>query len=260
MANKSLFEAYKNRLAVAETVYGKMHSGEKMSGNKKLVTAKVLENTNRFMNESFDNSIGTQRADMGMYKKFCLNLTTVALPNLISHDLVIVHPMSSMSGYVPYIEYQYATNKGQTKQGDLISNPFGFGKVDADYTGSRVVENVDAAGEIVFAWKPQVGSVRFLKDGDTEYTELTADSSGKYQAPAKGKVAYVYDNVVIPQNDLPMIKAEMKNIALVAKARRIAIYYSQIAAFQAKTDYGFDLGDQLAEKACGELCYRNLVA
>ncbi len=207
------------------------------------------------MNESFDNSIGTQRADMGMYKKFCLNLTTVALPNLIAHDLVIVHPMSSMSGYVPYIEYQYATNKGQTKQGDLISNPFGFGKVDQDFTGSRVVENVDAAGEIVFAWTPVAGSVRFLKDGETEYQDLTADGSGKYQAPAKGKVAYVYDNVVIPQNDLPMIKAEMKNIALVAKARRIAIYYSQIAAYQAKADYGFDLGDQLAEKACGELCY-----
>ena len=255
MATKSLFEAYKNRLAVADTVYGKMHAGEKMSGNKRLVTAKVLENTNRFMNESFDNSIGTQRADMGMYKKFCLNLTTVALPNLIAHDLVIVHPMSSMSGYVPYIEYQYATNKGQTKQGDLISNPFGFGKVDSDFTGSRVVENVDAAGGIVFAWTPVAGSVRFLKDGETEYQELTADGSGKYQAPAKGKVAYVYDNVVIPQNDLPMIKAEMKNIALVAKARRIAIYYSQIAAYQAKADYGFDLGDQLAEKACGELCY-----
>lgn len=255
MATKSLFEAYKNRLAVADTVYGKMHNGEKLTGNRKLVTAKVLENVNRFMNESFDNSIGTQRADMGMYKKFCLNLTTVALPNLIAHDLVIVHPMSSMSGYVPYIEYQYATNKGQTKQGDLISNPFGFGKVDSDFTGSRVVENVDAAGEIVFAWTPVAGSVRFLKDGETEYQDLTADGSGKYQAPAKGKVAYVYDNVVIPQNDLPMIKAEMKNIALVAKARRIAIYYSQIAAYQAKADYGFDLGDQLAEKACGELCY-----
>lgn len=255
MATKSLFEAYKNRLAVADSIYGKMHNGAKLTGNRKLVTAKVLENVNRFMNESFDNSIGTQRADMGMYKKFCLNLTTVALPNLIAHDLVIVHPMSSMSGYVPYIEYQYATNKGQTKQGDLISNPFGFGKVDSDFTGSRVVENVDAAGEIVFAWTPVVGSVRFLKDGETEYQDLTADGTGKYQAPSKGKVAYVYDNVVIPQNDLPMIKAEMKNIALVAKARRIAIYYSQIAAYQAKADYGFDLGDQLAEKACGELCY-----
>ena len=45
----------------------------------------------------------------------------------------------------------------------------------------------------------------------------------------------------------------MEAIPLIAKARRIAVYYSQIAAFQAKTDYGFDLGDQLAEKAVGQL-------
>ncbi len=63
------------------------------------------------------------------------------------------------------------------------------------------------------------------------------------------------DNVVIPQNDLPIVNAEMKSISLVAKARRVAIYYSQIAAFQAKQDYGFSLGDQLAEKAVGQLSY-----
>ena len=254
MATKTLFEAYKNRLSVAESVYGKMHNGEKMNNNRKLVTAKCLENVNKFMNEAFDQSVGTQRADMGMFKKFAMNLTTVALPNLIAHDLVIVHPMSSMSGYITYIEYQYASNKGATKQGDLISNPFGFGNVDADFTGSRVVENV-AQGEIVFAWKPQAGTVKFLAEGGSEYLELKADEAGKYTAPAAGKVAYVYDNIVVPQNDLPMIKAEMKSIALVAKARRIAVYYSQIAAYQAKTDYGVDLGDQLAEKAVGELSY-----
>ena len=47
----------------------------------------------------------------------------------------------------------------------------------------------------------------------------------------------------------------MKSIPLIAKARRLAIYFSQIAAFQAKTDYGFDLGDSLAEQAVGELQY-----
>lgn len=125
------------------------------------------------------------------------------------------------------IEYQYGSNKGQTKQGDLISNPFGFGKVDTDYTGSRVVENVKA-GEIVFAWKPQDGSVKFLADGATEYVDLQGvkdETTGKvtYTATADGKVAYVYDNIVVPQNDLPMVKAEMKNIPLVAKARRIAV-------------------------------------
>lgn len=66
MATKSLFEAYKNRLAVANTVHAKMHNGEGMSNNKKLVTAKVLENVNRFMNEAFDSSVGTQRSDMGI--------------------------------------------------------------------------------------------------------------------------------------------------------------------------------------------------
>ena len=47
----------------------------------------------------------------------------------------------------------------------------------------------------------------------------------------------------------------MKSIPLIAKARRLATYFSQIAAFQAKTDYGFDLGDSLAEQAVGELQY-----
>ena len=265
MATRSLFEAYKNRLAVADSIYGKMHNGEKLTGNRKLVTAKVLENVNRFMNESFDNSIGTQRADMGMYKKFCLNLTTVALPNLIAHDLVIVHPMSSMSGYVPYIEYQYATNKGQTKQGDLISNPFGFGKVDPDFSAGRVVETVTLGGDGIatLAWAPiyagpaedAKAAVVGVPGATVEVVDAKAGKIKVTGASGEVKVRYVYDNVVIPQNDLPMIKAEMKNIALVAKARRIAIYYSQIAAYQAKADYGFDLGDQLAEKACGELCY-----
>ena len=42
MAAKTLFEAYKNRLAIANTVYSKTHNGENMSGNRKLVTAKCL--------------------------------------------------------------------------------------------------------------------------------------------------------------------------------------------------------------------------
>lgn len=207
-----------------------------------------MENTNRFLNEAFDASVGTQRSDMGMWKKFAMNLTTVAIPNLIAHDLVIVHPMSSMSGYVTYIEYTYASAKNGMK-GEMISNPFGFGKVDPDYTSAKVVETI-AEGQKELAWGPVVeGSVEKFVDGAWEKVE------GAYAPVAGDKVRYEYDNVVIPQNDLPMVKAEMKSISLVAKARRIAVYYSQIAAYQAKTDYGVDLGDQLAEKAVGELAY-----
>ena len=66
----NLVEQYKNRIAVSESVYSKTHNGEKMDSYKKVVLAKVLDNTNKFLNEAFDASIGTQRADMGEFKKF----------------------------------------------------------------------------------------------------------------------------------------------------------------------------------------------
>ena len=292
MAN--LCEAYKSRLAIAERFYSQKHAGEKLSESKKLVTAKVLENTNKFLNEAFENSVGTQRSDLGLFKKFALNLTTVALPNLIAHDLVIVHPMSSMSGYVNYVQYTRGSNKGAYVQGDVINDPFRLGsfkegkdgKLDTNYTAAKVCEAKQAAeaGEykVSLMWTPVVPTTvevvatgaTFRDNGEGKLQEMDGNKvkeGGKtgtidYATGAISFAAstltsgavfvnYAYDNVVIPQNDLPIINAEIKAIPLIAKARRIAIYYSQIAAFQAKTDYGMDLGAQLAEKAVGELSY-----
>ena len=258
MAN--LLEAYSKRLAVSESVYSKQHEGARMDNHKKLTVAKVLENTNKFLNEAFSSSMGTQRSDMGEFKKFCLNLTTVALPNLIANDLVLVSPMSSMTGYVTYIEYGAAMNKGETTAmgmdengnttGDVFNSPFRLGKVDSNYTSAKVVETI-AEGQTELAFEPIEGTVETFTGGKWVAVE------GKYTPKANDKVRYHYDNVVVPQgvDNIPTIKAQMKSIALLAKARRIAVYYSQIAAFQAKTDYGFDLGDQLAEKAVGQLSY-----
>ena len=316
MANMNLLESYKGRLAVAEGYYSKAHNGEKLSQHKKLVTAKLLENVNRFLNEAFDNSVGTQRSDMGLFRKFAMNLTTVAVPSLIAFDLVLVHPMSSMAGYVNYIEYTVGSNKGASAQGDVLNSPFGLGKVDPTYTSSAVAVEGKLGAALKAAWTPvvpgtvdiTVAGVRYVDNGKGAFVEVADGSSisrrtvmvekveGKFegtdpvvetvvtdsngtvvaavaadalkvdyktgaiegsviQAGAEYAMKYSYNNVVIPQNDLPIINAEMKAIPLVAKARRIAIYYSQIAAFQAKNDYGFDLGDQLAEKAVGQLSY-----
>ena len=43
----TLLEKYKNRVALAEKVYAEKHSGQKLDSYKKLMVAKVLENTNR---------------------------------------------------------------------------------------------------------------------------------------------------------------------------------------------------------------------
>lgn len=97
-------------------------------------------------------------------------------------------------------------------------------------------------------------------DGTIVYTDHVIASNetpaaGDVVAAAGMKVAYKYDNVVIPQNDLPIVNADVKGIALEAKARKIAIYYSQMAQFQAKTEMGIDLGEVLATQACSELSF-----
>ena len=271
----TLLENYAKKLAISESVYANAHDGAKLSNTKKIAIATVLDNTSKFLNEAFTNSIGTQRADMGVFKRFCMNLTTVTMPNLIASDLVIVHPMTSITGYITYVQYVKGTNKGESAQDQLIADPFRLGKVDKDYTSARVVESFkgdNSKREFQVAWTP----VFDKKDDAGKYIDLKVYVNGVQEADANitvdseaGKItlatapgldaevriAYVYDNVVIPQNDLPILNARMESKSLLAKARRIAVYYSQIAAFQAKQDYGFDLGDQLAEKAVAELAY-----
>lgn len=174
--------------------------------------------------------------------------------------------MSSISGYINYIQYVAGSNKGTTKQGDVFNDPFRLGKVDTNYTSERVVETVttDAQGKATLAWAPVVNTAEVKPEvvGAEGVTITVNDAktgavtfAGTSVASKEFKVRYVYDNVVIPQNDLPILNAQVESIPLTAKARRIAVYYSQIAAYQAKTDYGFDLGDQLAEKAVGQLSY-----
>ena len=61
----TILEAYKNRLAVAESVYSRSHNGEKMDNMRKLMVAKCIQNTDNYLREQFENSVGTQRSAMG---------------------------------------------------------------------------------------------------------------------------------------------------------------------------------------------------
>ena len=166
--------------------------------------------------------------------------------------------MSSMAGYVNYIKYVAGSNKGAIKQGATFNSPFGLGDIDADYTSARVVEVLGADKKLMWTPVLKVAKATTAAGVDVNVEDWTVAEDGTVTGTgvAEGvKVAYIYNNVKIPQNDLPIVNAEMESIPLIAKARRIAIYYSQMAAFQAKNDYGFDLGDQLAEKAVGQLSY-----
>lgn len=62
---RGLLENYARKLDLANQVYKNTHEGKAMSYNTKVTTAVLLNNVNKFLTEQFDNSIGTQRADIG---------------------------------------------------------------------------------------------------------------------------------------------------------------------------------------------------
>lgn len=254
----NITEAYARKLAVSEKVYQQEHGGRALSENKKLAIARVLANTSEYITEAFENSGATQLANMKTFKKFCLDLTTVALPSLIGNDLVIVFPMKSRTGYIQYIEFVAGSNKGGIAQGDLFNNPFQLGAMTdnrVNYTGATVVEEVKEAGKV--AWM-QNGRIGCMQDGqfvEGKVQKNTGEVVDVSTVQPGDKVSYIYDNIVIPQNDIPQLVARVQGKELAAKARRIGIYYSQMAAFQAKTEMGIDLGEVLATQACAELSY-----
>jgi hypothetical protein len=265
---QNLLETYSRQLKVAEAYVAKNFDGKAISANTQLTTAVLLDNTNRWMTESMglDNQLaGTQRSDLGAWKKFCLNLTNIAVPSLIANDLVIVHPMTSFSGSVAYLKYVALTDKNGM-QGKELSSVFGLGEMDENrmnYTSQVVVESGNVPALAV-----KVGGIQYIvEDGmDVKYADvkaIMADGTVKYVAkdaiPTDAvKIAYVseeFQMTNIPAKTIPTIGPKMERIPLVAEPRRIAVRYDQITAFQAKTDYGFSLDKQIAEQACGELAY-----
>ena len=234
MEKVNLLESYKGRLSISEKYFAQKNNGAKMGNTKKMLTAQCLENTAKYLNEAFEMSVGTQRSDIGTFKKFCLDITTLTMPNLIVNDLFIVQPMSSFSGYLTYLQYGLGEVKGGKGGVDADGNlntvtqdPFVWSAMTEDrarYTGEAVVETITTAGQV--SWTPVVGDVEKKNGEEWEKVEVADLAVGD-------KVRYHYDNQVVPQAKLPTMVGKMKGIALQARARRIAVNYSQFASFVA---------------------------
>ena len=262
----NLLETYSRQLNVAEAYVAKNFAGREVSNNTKLATAVLLDNTNRFINSRLEESVATSHADLGAWKKFCLNLTNIAVPSLIANDLVIVHPMTSISGSVAYLEY-VATTKKNGMEGEVLNGAFGLGQMSDNrvaYTSQIIVESV--SGTPAPTLTPVVGGIKHDVDGaivSHTYKFTKANGEVKFanevsEGNGFDKVAYVsqeFQMEQVPAQDIPSIGPKMRRIPLVAEPRRIAVKYDQITAFEAKTDYGFSLDKQIAEQACGELAY-----
>lgn len=265
---KTLLEAYAKRLNFAEGLY-KEERGCAMPQAKKSIIAQILNNTNKVLTEAFASTAATQTANVGgvnapeaQMKKFCLDVATIALPNLIALDLVMTKPMTSEYGTVRYLKFVAGVAKGGVVENQEFNTAFKLGTMDenrVNYTGNDIVETVKGSetnvSALAFGDKLIAGSLYANNGTDGAWEAVTVGTDGAITLTGATKVKYQYDNVVIPQSKIPTIKAAFDTINLVAKARRIAIYYSTLAQYTYKVESGEDLASKLKEQAMSEVQY-----
>lgn len=265
---KTLLEAYAKRINFAESLY-KEERGCAMPQAKKSIIAQILNNTNKVLTEAFASTAATQTANVGgvnapeaQMKKFCLDVATIALPNLIALDLVMTKPMTSEYGTVRYLKFVAGVTKGGVTEGQEFNTAFKLGTMDesrVNYTGNDIVETVTGSetnvSALAFGDKLIAGSLYANNGASGAWQAVAVGVDGAITITGATKVKYQYDNVVIPQGTIPTIKAAFDTINLVAKARRIAIYYSTLAQYTYKVESGEDLASKLKEQAMSEVQY-----
>lgn len=253
----------------------------KLSDDKMFGTAVLLENTDRYVNNSiahknmFALNEATQPSDVSFFKQFAFNNLLAVYPNLIATDLVSVQPMLSRAGEVRYIRTIYGSNKGGIRKGDEMFGQYNLGQHpnDATYSSDFIEgELVGKEQNFNLAWTPvEPGTVVMTDSTGVAYRD---DSTGKIVTAAgaaagtieytTGKVTltsapsndlsvnYTYDNISAPVQ-APEIQIKVVASPIYAKSRKLKTLYAFDAGFDMANDFAVNLSGEILSMSTAQL-------
>lgn len=272
----SAYEQMKTKVRAAEMFHGRQFSNE-----VKNTAAIVLKNTVAVL-EGIEgnfggNSIVGNMNPVGSYKNFIIKVATLGIPALDVFDWVAVEAMATANSQVLFTRYVRLSNKGASKQGDVVADPFGVyyretaqgreNAIDPTYNGQNTFDEFTAtASQTAFQlrWTPVYEVVSVTKNGvaltvTTDYTvdlttgALTLTSGASLND--KIVVTYRWDNKYLPANDLPTFGAKVEAIPLVAKPHKLRIVFDALDNLIYKNDYQIDIAKELPKKAVEDFMF-----
>lgn len=235
--NESVFNApnakramiiHNERLKLAESKL--QAKGKTMSLERKLATAQCLENTRRQIKalEAFNYSGATQASAIGQYKRFALDMVGALIPNIVAPDIVGVQAIDNRVGMINILEYQYGSNKGQAKEGQVFNSPLANASgVIADYSSAQVVKETLGA-DLKPQWTPVVGTVYNVTKGAAANVKEDGTVEG---ASNNDIITYMYDNETVPV-EAPEIKLNIRSLPVETRSRKLKALWSFDAAYE----------------------------
>ena len=281
----SAYEEMKSKIRAAEMFHKKQFSNE-----VKNTASIILKNTISVL-ESAEGAFGPNSAvgnmnPVGSYKNFIIKVASLAIPALDVFDWVAVESMATANSQILFTRYTRMSNKGNSKQGDIVSDPFGVyyrqnadgtreNAIDANYNGELVPETFQVAAtekEFTLKWTPvrEIVSVVLTKKAGTSTVLTAGDGSTDGQYKLEGDklsigsttaeddtvtVTYKWDNKYLPAHDLPTFSAKVEAIPLVAKPHKLRIVFDALDNLIYKNDYNIDISKELPKKAIEDFMF-----
>lgn len=282
----SALEAMRSKVRAAELFHGKQFSSE-----VKNTAAVVLKNTVSVL-EGIEGNFGANSTvgnmnPVGSYKNFIIKVATLGIPALDVFDWVAVEAMATANSQVLFTRYVRLSNKGDSKQGDIVADPFGVyyrktandgreNAVDPNYNGQNTFDIFEAnasttniaittgATTLQLRWTPIYEVVGITKNGKalevtTDYSvDITTGVVTLVTAAAandKFVVTYTWDNKYLPANDLPTFGAKVEAFPLVAKPHKLRIVFDALDNLIYKNDYQIDIAKELPKKAVEDFMF-----
>ena len=267
----SAYEQMKSKIRAAEMLHRRQFSQE-----VKNTSAVILKNTISVL-ESYEgigsNSAVAQMNPVGSYKNFIIKVASLGIPALDVFDWVAVESMATANSQVLFTRYVRMSNKGQSKQGDVVSDPFGIyyrdvngereNAVDANYSSELVVEEVKIeSSKATLKWLPVREVVSVVSGGavlaegtDYDIADGVITLKGSHASDLSAVVTYRWDNKHLPAEDLPTFGAKVEAIPLVAKPHKLRIVFDALDNLIYKNDYNIDISKELPKKAVEDFMF-----
>ena len=205
---------------------------------KKAVTAKLLENTEKAIQEekahsSFSLNEGqTTTGAVDTFDPVLISLVRRAMPNLIAYDVAGVQPMSGPTGLIFAMKARIGDGTNAIDNGD--AEAFGTAAPDTGFSGSDNNSPVGVeAGEAQSLFDSPAGAVTTGTGIDAAFAELASSSTAGNKF---GEMGFTIDKSTVT-----------------AKTRQLKAEYTMELAQDLKAVHGLDAESELANILSGEI-------
>jgi len=227
-------ETYDRLVEKWSPVLNEESAGTITDSHKKAVTAAVLENTEKALNEQrqLNETAANDTSAAANWNPVLISLVRRAMPNLMAYDICGVQPMTGPTGLIFAMKSKYKTTKAGATNGDeaLFNEPL------VGFSGDSTTAGNGTRGPSGLSGVSDTDADSTIVDSGSTYVPTTGDAYTTAEAEALGNTGESFAEMGFT----------IEKATVTAKSRALKAEYTLELAQDLKAIHGLDAETELA--------------